>query len=103
LPKIGPWRERLDSLLLVNDSKASRKRLTLIRIFEALLGQGYDGSYDVQRLEEPSTGAGEDVTGATAAAIANAFFDGTGVRLRQSINPGTPPSGDVKQFNIGGR
>jgi CO/xanthine dehydrogenase Mo-binding subunit len=37
----------------------------------------------VQRLEEPSTGAGEEVMGATVAAIANAFFDATGVRLRQ--------------------
>ena len=27
--------------------------------------------------------AGEEVMGATAAAIANAFFDATGVRLRQ--------------------
>jgi CO/xanthine dehydrogenase Mo-binding subunit len=37
----------------------------------------------VQRLEEPSTGAGEEVMGATVAAIANAFFDATGMRLRQ--------------------
>jgi nicotinate dehydrogenase subunit B len=37
----------------------------------------------VQRLDEPSTGAGEEVMGATAAALANAFFDATGVRLRQ--------------------
>src|SRR5258707_4649647 len=37
----------------------------------------------VQRLDEPSTGAGEEVMGATAAAIANAFFDATGVRFRQ--------------------
>jgi CO/xanthine dehydrogenase Mo-binding subunit len=37
----------------------------------------------LQRLDEPSTGAGEEVMGATAAAIANAFFDATGVRLRQ--------------------
>jgi nicotinate dehydrogenase subunit B len=37
----------------------------------------------VQRMEEPSTGAGEEVMGATTAAIANAFFDATGVRLRQ--------------------
>ena len=37
----------------------------------------------VQRLDEPSTGAGEEVMGATAAAIANAFFDATGVRLRR--------------------
>jgi nicotinate dehydrogenase subunit B len=37
----------------------------------------------VQRLDEPSTGAGEEVMGSTGAAIANAFFDATGVRLRQ--------------------
>ena len=37
----------------------------------------------VQRMEEPSTGAGEEAMGATAAAVANAFFDATGVRLRQ--------------------
>ena len=37
----------------------------------------------VQRIEEPSTGAGEEVMGATAAAVANAFFDATGMRLRQ--------------------
>jgi CO/xanthine dehydrogenase Mo-binding subunit len=37
----------------------------------------------VQRIDEPSTGAGEEVMGATAAAIANAFFDATGARLRQ--------------------
>ena len=43
----------------------------------------------VQRMEEPSTGAGEEVMGATAAAIANAVFDATGVRLRRY--PMTPP------------
>jgi nicotinate dehydrogenase subunit B len=37
----------------------------------------------VQRINEPSTGAGEEVMGSTGAAIANAFFDATGVRLRQ--------------------
>jgi CO/xanthine dehydrogenase Mo-binding subunit len=37
----------------------------------------------VQRLEEPATGAGEEVMGATAAAIANAVFDATGVRMRR--------------------
>ena len=35
----------------------------------------------VQRLEERSTGAGEEVMAAAAAAIANAFFDATGVRM----------------------
>jgi transposase len=48
-PKIGPWRERLDALLLANDSKAPRERLTLIRVFETLRGTGYDGGYDAVR------------------------------------------------------
>ena len=37
----------------------------------------------VQRLDEPSSGAGEEVMAATTAAIANAFYDATGVRLPQ--------------------
>jgi len=49
LPKIGPWRETLDALLLANESKAPRERLTLIRVFEALRNAGYDGSYDAVR------------------------------------------------------
>ena len=32
LPRIGPWRERLESLLEENESKAVRERLTLIRL-----------------------------------------------------------------------
>lgn len=35
----------------------------------------------VQRVNERSTGAGEEVMAAAAAAIANAFFDATGVRM----------------------
>ena len=34
LPKIGPWRDQLDSLLLENEGKPARERLTLIRLFE---------------------------------------------------------------------
>jgi CO/xanthine dehydrogenase Mo-binding subunit len=41
-----------------------------------------------QRLEEPPSGAGEEVMAAAAGAIANAFFDATGVRMRQA--PMTP-------------
>jgi transposase len=48
-PKIGPWRHQLDALLLANDSKAARERLTLIRVFEELRALGYDGSYDAVR------------------------------------------------------
>jgi nicotinate dehydrogenase subunit B len=37
----------------------------------------------VQRMNERSTGAGEEVMGAAVGAIANAFFDATGVRMRE--------------------
>jgi len=36
----------------------------------------------VQRLDRPSSGAGEEVMAAAAAAIANAFCDATGKRMR---------------------
>jgi transposase len=49
LPKIGPWRDKLDQLLLANEGKASRERLTLIRVFEELRELGYDGGYDAVR------------------------------------------------------
>jgi CO/xanthine dehydrogenase Mo-binding subunit len=43
----------------------------------------------VQRKDIPSEGAGEETMSALVAAIANAFFDATGVRLyRQPMNPG---------------
>src|SRR3954452_16531358 len=34
LPRIDPWRKQLDALLLANEGKPRRERLTLIRIFE---------------------------------------------------------------------
>jgi CO/xanthine dehydrogenase Mo-binding subunit len=37
----------------------------------------------VQRVDQKSTGAGEELMAAGTAAIANAFFDATGVRLRE--------------------
>jgi transposase len=49
LPRIDPWRKPLDELLLANEGKPRRERLTLIRIFEELRGLGYQGSYDAVR------------------------------------------------------
>src|SRR5438105_12414748 len=49
LPKIGPWTDQLNELLLANEGKAARERLTLIRLFEELRSRGYDGSYDAVR------------------------------------------------------
>ena len=37
----------------------------------------------VQQIDEPSSGAGEEVLAAAGAAIANALFDAAGIRLRQ--------------------
>jgi transposase len=46
---MGPWNAELDRLLLANESKAARERLTLIRLFEELRGLGYVGGYDAVR------------------------------------------------------
>jgi CO/xanthine dehydrogenase Mo-binding subunit len=39
-------------------------------------------TYIINRSDQPSLGAGEGTQGPTPAAIANAIFDATGVRLR---------------------
>ena len=49
LPRIGPWRQRLESLLEENESKAVRERLTLVRLYEELRGLGFEGSYAAVR------------------------------------------------------
>ena len=48
-PKLGVWKNDFDRILAVNDGKATRERLTLIRIFEQLRGLGYEGGYDAVR------------------------------------------------------
>jgi hypothetical protein len=40
MPRIGPWRDQLEALLLANERGAVRERLTLMRIFEELRGLG---------------------------------------------------------------
>ena len=49
LPRIGPWKGELDRLLVANEGKAARERLTLIRIYEELQGLGFAGGYDAVR------------------------------------------------------
>jgi len=49
MPKIGPWRDQLEELLLSNERKPRRERLTLVRLFEELRGLGYEGGYDAIR------------------------------------------------------
>jgi len=72
LPKIGRWRDALDQLLLANEAKVPRERLTLIRIFEELRGRGYDGSYDAVRRYAKRWG--KDRGQATAAAYVPLSF-----------------------------
>jgi transposase len=44
LPRVGPWREQLESLLEANQGRSPRERLTLIRIFEEPRALGFGGS-----------------------------------------------------------
>jgi transposase len=48
-PKLGAWHDDLERMLLANESKPARERLTLIRVFEELRGLGYEGGYDAVR------------------------------------------------------
>jgi len=50
-PKLGAWHDDLDRMLLANEGKAARERLTLIRVFEELHAAGYEGSYDAVPLQ----------------------------------------------------
>src|ERR1700733_10199822 len=63
-PKIGPWRERLNSLLLENDGKPARERLTLIRVFEQSHALSSEGGYDaVRRYARAGSGEGAGAPG----------------------------------------
>jgi hypothetical protein len=59
LPRIDPWRDQLGELLLADEGKSARERLTLIRIFEELRGFGCEGSYDA--FGDTRRGGGPDV------------------------------------------
>ena len=49
LPRIGPYQERLDALLLGNEARARRDRLRVTRIHDLLKREGFEGSYDAVR------------------------------------------------------
>ena len=49
MPRIGPCQDQLEKLLVANECKPARERLTLIRIFEELRAVGYEGGYDAVR------------------------------------------------------
>ena len=66
LPKIGPFKERLELLLVENEARPRRDRLRMTRVWDLLLREGYDGSYDAVRryaarwLSEQRKGPGDD-------------------------------------------
>jgi transposase len=64
-PKLSGWSEKLEELLSANVEKTARERLTLVRVFEELRGQGYEGGYDAVRRY---TKAWKRRQGATSAA-----------------------------------
>jgi transposase len=80
-PKIGPWRDQLDSLLVGNDGKSTRERLTLVRLFEELRGLGYAGGYDAVRRH------------------ANSWRKQRGAALAQAYVPLSFAPGEAYQFD----
>ena len=67
-PKIGPVRDRLVQLLTENEARPRRDRLRLTRVWDLLVQEGYDGSYDSVRRyaarwrEETKTAPGDGGT-----------------------------------------
>lgn len=49
MPRIGAWKSDIERFLVANETKLSRERLTLIRIYEEVRALGYEGSYDTVR------------------------------------------------------
>jgi transposase len=79
-PKMGPWNAELDRLLVANESKAARERLTLIRLFEELRGLGYAGGYDAVR-RYARRWSRERGTSAASAYVPLSFAPGEAYRL----------------------
>ena len=73
LPKIGPWKDKLEEMLAANARKPKRERLTRIRIFEELRALGYDGGYDAVRRYAAAWSKEEQE--ASAAAYVPLIFD----------------------------
>ena len=49
MPKLGPWVEELERQFEANERTPRRDRLSLLRIYEDLAAQGYEGGYDAVR------------------------------------------------------
>ncbi len=49
LPRLGPFQEQLDTLLMQNEALPRRDRLRMTRIHDLLQREGFEGSYDAIR------------------------------------------------------
>src|SRR3546814_8870432 len=49
LPRIGPFQDRLNTLLEENEVRGKRERLRMTRIHDLLEREGFEGSYDAVR------------------------------------------------------
>ena len=82
LPRIGPFQERLDTLLTENEVRHRRDRLRMTRIHDLLLREGFEGSYDAVRryarrwAEARRKDPGANATGGVAAFIPLLFQPG---------------------------
>ena len=82
LPRIGPFQERLDKLLVENEGRHRRDRLRITRVHDLLLREGFEGSYDAVRRYAARWSAarrkdpGASVTGGAPAFIPLLFRPG---------------------------
>jgi transposase len=82
LPRIGPFQERLDTLLMENEGFPRRDRLRMTPIHDLLLREGFDGSYDAVRRYASrwktalGKDAGANIVGGTPAFIPLLFQPG---------------------------
>jgi transposase len=65
-PRLGRWRDDLERMLAANAARASRDRLTLLRIFDELRELGYEGGYDAVRRYAASWRRRESAAAAAA-------------------------------------
>jgi hypothetical protein len=49
LPRLGPFQDRLATLLAENEGRHRRDRLRMTRIHDLLCREGFEGSYDAVR------------------------------------------------------
>jgi transposase len=74
-PKLGAWLDDLNRLLAINAARASRERLTLMRVYEELRGLGYEGGYDAVR-RYASVWSRDQSSGASSAFVPLSFAPG---------------------------